>query len=136
MFDYSTGEVSDPGSLRGLPYQLSNGDVLFLGDSSYSGIKLYKVETNEVISLYSSNYYDKIIELENGDCLIGGGKTGSGLLYYDSTVCEVRQLLSLITVTSITTQYDGTYLIETSDDFDYEYNPETDTIKLVYTVEQ
>ena len=115
----------------------SNGDILFCASSSgTAGIYLFSLESNTFINIYTTGYNWKYVqELANGDCLIGGAASG-GLLYYDSTTCKIRILLPSITVTAIIAQSDGTYLIETSDDFDYEYNPETDTIKLVYTVEQ
>ena len=125
---------------------LKNGSVLFHSLSSNSssnagGIWFFNVKDNTITNPYSSGWDFTIIEeMDNGNCLMAGTTATNistkGLYLFDCKNLEGKILLNNVTVTSIVKQSDGTYLIETSDDFDYEYNPETDTIKLVYTVEQ
>ncbi|MBQ8430594.1 MAG: hypothetical protein IJX26_01450 [Clostridia bacterium] len=70
--------------------------------------------------------------MPNGDCLIG--RSIGGLYYLNSTDFSVNTLLSSEKVESITDQEDGTYLIKTTGDFDFEYDYVTSTLRLVYTV--
>lgn len=131
-----------PSAITGTIYtsELSNGDVIITCKyranytTNWKGIYLYSDSNKTLSQLYGLDYYWDVLQpLSNGNCLIGS-TSSTNLLLYNATDGTVEILLKGITTSSIEEQSDGTYLIKTND-FDYEYDCDSDTIKLVYTVE-
>ena len=115
---------------------LNNGNVIMMPSSSHSIFYLFDSSLNTINSLGTYGYnYSQIIEFDNGNALLAS-PTHKCLLYFNDVDDTVKVLLREIVVTEFKMQEDGTCLINTEDGFDYEYNPETDTMRLVYTVEQ
>jgi len=139
--DFSCIPISS--SMQGPIYSrvLKTGDVVITCNyranftTNFAGIYLYSFNNKEIVQLHSSGtYWNKFGVLSNGNCLIGSDTTNN-LIYLNIENKTIKTLLIGFTVSKITEQDNGTYLIETSDEFDYEYDSESDTIRLVYKVE-
>lgn len=127
-------------------HDLKDGSLLFYiprsgtSSSNVAGFWIFDATTKTISNPCTTGYDFTIIEeLDDGSLLLAGTTDGNkgykGLYYFNKEALTTNCLLYNNEVTSIEKQADGTYYITTVDEFDYEFNPETETIKLVYTVE-
>lgn len=122
-------------------FEFENGDLFIYPKtiqqaSGDEGCYYFKVKDNTLTKLtgyisFSNEFPDAFI-LSNNRVILK--REDNQIYLFKQEDLSFVKLLSLKEEVNLILQDDGTVFIETGEDINYEYNPETDTIKVVYQV--